>query len=88
MRVQGRKPTVTPLERTGEALEEVACKLGLEGDVDIQWADEGGGGEHPGARTEQKHMLRSMARLEPEDMLAGAWREGWKAQNHGGLQAC
>lgn len=56
MRVQGRKPAVTPLERTGEAPEGVACKLGLEGDVDVQMrADEGGRGEHPGAKTEQKH---------------------------------
>lgn len=49
-----------------EAREEVASKLGLEGDVDSHWAGEGGRGGHPRVEREQKLCAQEFG-------PAGAW---------------
>lgn len=45
------------LGRTAEALEDVASKLGLGGDVYLPWADDGGRGEHPRADTMSRNTV-------------------------------
>lgn len=85
MCMQSGKPVTPPGKDAGGSREEVASKLGLEGDVDVHWAGVGGRAE-PVSRSS---VLRCLARLEREDIggVRGVTARELRGGQSGGHQA-